>query len=735
MRRLPAPQEAASVSLFPFLAVLLCTMGALILLLIVIARQAQLQVAAASEPPPVRNAEADEERQAALDMIQWRIDQLASQREQTEQDLAARRLELGHLEEHARQLRDQLDEIRGAMADVDRAQDQDADQVARMKDELRRLHDQVTETQRRLNAARRQAGSGSRSFAVVPYQGPNQTRRRPVYIECRADGIFLQPENIRLTEEDFQGPLGPGNPLAAALRAAREHLAAQSPGGEGAAEPYPLLLVRPSGIVAYYVAREALQSWGSDFGYELVDEDWELAYQPPDPQLEVVERRAVETARQRLRQMAMAVPLEYGVDSRPSFAVPPGEDGKWVSGGLADGGGRQRSGYRSGTTAGGTGSRLSSSGGLGDRGPLPDEQRLPAGARDGLLTERRGGAGGVTADSLEAIYGGVADGSGRSPAGASSSPSSGLASSPSDLPGGSGNQSPSQQAGGGTATGGGDREFPSLFSARGEPMGGQGSGGTGSANGQLAGTPNASSPQSGMTSTGTPKTGTTPPGTPPNGIPPQPGTTPSGLAIGDANQRYADSSAASGSPGGTGQTPSDSTAAGQTSPQAGAQAAAGSASMSDSPTAQGTPSLQTRLEHRPQRELAEARGRNWALPENQRGSVGITRPIRIECRADRLVLLAENNATIDHYQIELGSQTADAVDELVVRVWDRMEGWGMAGRGMHWRPVLQLDVHPDGTQRAQDLKDLLANSGLGISENLLPATWPAAQQPSPAIQR
>ena len=59
-----------------------------------------------------------------------------------------------------------------------------------------------------------------RSYSVVPYDGPNGTRRRPIYIECLADAVVLQPEGVRLSEADFEGPLGPGNPLAAALRAA-----------------------------------------------------------------------------------------------------------------------------------------------------------------------------------------------------------------------------------------------------------------------------------------------------------------------------------------------------------------------------------------------------------------------------------------------------------------------------------------------------------------------------------
>ena len=59
---------------------------------------------------------------------------------------------------------------------------------------------------------------------MVPYDGPNRTRRRPIYIECTADRVIIQPEGIVLSAADFGGPTGPGNPLASAVRAARDHL-------------------------------------------------------------------------------------------------------------------------------------------------------------------------------------------------------------------------------------------------------------------------------------------------------------------------------------------------------------------------------------------------------------------------------------------------------------------------------------------------------------------------------
>jgi len=91
-------QTAVKVSLFPFLAVLICTMGALILLLVVLARQARLQ---ADQTAQVEVQRHQEDLQAELEMVQWRIEQLRASRAKTEEQLQQIRLLLGHLEDHA----------------------------------------------------------------------------------------------------------------------------------------------------------------------------------------------------------------------------------------------------------------------------------------------------------------------------------------------------------------------------------------------------------------------------------------------------------------------------------------------------------------------------------------------------------------------------------------------------------------------------------------------------------
>jgi hypothetical protein len=125
--------------------------------------------------------------------------------------------------------------------------------------------------------------------------------------------------------------------------------------------------------------------------------------------------------------------------------------------------------------------------------------------------------------------------------------------------------------------------------------------------------------------------------------------------------------------------------------------------------------------------MASKRGENWGVPPKAPESVAITRPIRVRCSSTRLEIISENNRVIEGQPIPFGRYTEDSVDALVGRIWQRMEGWGMAGKNLYWHPVLQLEVMPDGEARADDLKTLLAGSGLDISEKSVVS--PMASQP------
>ncbi len=184
---------APRLSLFPFLAVLICTMGALMLLLLFVSRQARLQ---AGKVAAAKDAEQQSSIAAEMEMVQWRVEQLKKSRKETEAQLAEARLVLGHIEDHGRRLRDQFQELsRQAKIAADEGL-KPGRFVAAGEEELRQIEGRIADAQQRLAQTQQAAANRPKSYAIVPYDGPNHTRRRPIYIECRGDAVVLQPENI-----------------------------------------------------------------------------------------------------------------------------------------------------------------------------------------------------------------------------------------------------------------------------------------------------------------------------------------------------------------------------------------------------------------------------------------------------------------------------------------------------------------------------------------------------------
>ncbi len=526
-RRRRDPGE--SVSLFPFLAVLICTMGALILLLVVIARQARLQAARAEE---AEIAQGEKKIAREEEFADWMIDELVDSRQVIAADLAEARAKLGHFEEHTNRLRRRLEELRAAWADLASLQQNQERGGATSQGELAQLTAAIDRLKGEIARTKKEYARQPRSYAVVPYQGPHATRRRPIYLECRADSVVIQPEGIAFGEDDFNGPLDSGNPLDAALRAVREYLVRQQErlGAAEGDELYPLLLVRPSGIGAYYAARTAMKSWGTEFGYELIGEDWPLAFQPPDPELAQAVRVAADVARRQQQLLATMTPSRFDPQQRPFYRVSPHRGGAIRQGGSDEDDSR---GFLAGRPAGRFGQRAGSS------------------------TPR------------------AAAGPGR---GASS-----------------------------------------------------------------------------------------------------PGATPAA-----AGSRSEDSAPAEpGRPGGK-------------QPGAGPTAAEIAAGAAGSP-----------------RKLAAIRGRDWGLPDASARSVPVTRPIRIECYGDRLVV-GPAAGPFPQQIVPVSGRIEPSIDTFVSSIWDYMELWGIAGRGMYWRPVLNVYVGPQAEGHFRELEILLEDSGLEV---------------------
>ncbi len=319
-------RTTGGVQMFSFLDAMVCTMGALLVLVHAFARHGQEQVIKSPELKAAR--ENLDTLTGEVETLEWRTAQLKETRDKTHVQLDDERLKLSHVEDHQRRLLARLDELkigademarRGAVADT--AQHAAAD--------LKAVQTRLQASRDALAKARKAAQEGAVDYSVVPYEGPNSTHRRPVYIECRREAIVIQPEGVELTEDEFAGYLGPGNPLAAAVRGMREYWARQTPGGTPTTEPYPLLLVRPEGIKSYYAARAALDSWGSDFGYELVGADWNLKFPDPDEQLAQLTREIVADAAVRAR--ALVVSLAQLSKNRPRAALHASPHGGFVA--------------------------------------------------------------------------------------------------------------------------------------------------------------------------------------------------------------------------------------------------------------------------------------------------------------------------------------------------------------------------------------------------------------------
>jgi molybdopterin converting factor small subunit len=102
--------------------------------------------------------------------------------------------------------------------------------------------------------------------------------------------------------------------------------------------------------------------------------------------------------------------------------------------------------------------------------------------------------------------------------------------------------------------------------------------------------------------------------------------------------------------------------------------------------------------------------------DNVKDLHGLETPLKDD---DRLMLVPERGLGGEK-QIELGHNTLGAVDGFVSSVWEHVDSWGIAGRGMYWRPTLKVHVAPGAEQRYTDLKTLLDGSGIEVNRSESP---------------
>jgi hypothetical protein len=623
-------RQPIGVALFPFLAVLICTMGALIVLLVLLVQQARLDAHEVVKDQKQQRAAADplaKERKAAQEQIEdetWRRGILEGQRAQQLEALASARLKVEHLEDHIRRLQDQARTLIARATEIDEGRTSTSPDLTAEQAELARIQADIAKKKADLEQKKKELAAKDKSYALIPYDGPNGTKRRPIYIECTARGVIVQPEGVVLGPEDFSGPLNPGNPLDAALRAIREVWKRSGQPGEC----YPLLVVRPDGIVAYQAARQALRGWDDEFGYELVDGEKKLDFGGANPAMQQQLIEIVGVARQRQVMLAAAMPRKFQADDElTSFAA---ED-------------------------------------------QPSYQTAIAAAR---------GAGGVANGNGEFIGGrGTGPGGSRYPVGGNS-------------PGVSGPAGTSQPIGGYLAGG--------IQATRAGQGGGTGTAGGNGGQRTAAGTNQSSTGNAGYAAAGSGQQGSGQPGT---GQP----------SSGQSGARQA----GSGGPGGSA-TPNYQTASAGSGAQQGSAAGGqqgGGTSSSGSPS--GTPTMSVDMQPSsaqaatPKRSLRA--GNNWGLPGAQGHTTAVTRPVRVVCLPDRLIVVPERGddrpASIIGISPDLQPAEADA---FVAAVQKHLNGWGPAMTNGYWKPVLQVEVTRAAEPQFESLQQLLRGSGFDI---------------------
>ncbi len=225
-------------------------------------------------PPPVRVTPAVDPTKEILARLA-----LAEHEQKAEARRADRRAEAREVARREAAARSQswkrrVMAVRGqvdALSDRAEALEKAADALALQRDALARERDAS-------KAALAKARTRS-SYAILPHKGPNGTWRRPIVVECRDGTATLQPDGPSVSLLELSPLFGArSNPLISAV--ARELVRSQAkPSPDGApAVPYIYFVVRPDGIRPYYEARARLEPLGIAFGYELVEQTWEIDY-------------------------------------------------------------------------------------------------------------------------------------------------------------------------------------------------------------------------------------------------------------------------------------------------------------------------------------------------------------------------------------------------------------------------------------------------------------------------
>lgn len=108
-------------------------------------------------------------------------------------------------------------------------------------------------------------------------------------------------------------------------------------------------------------------------------------------------------------------------------------------------------------------------------------------------------------------------------------------------------------------------------------------------------------------------------------------------------------------------------------------------------------------------------GNNWGLPGSMGKTTAVTRPVKVLCLPDRLVVVPEKGDDRAASVIGVSPQMQPAeVDAFVASVQKHLTSWGPAMTNGYWKPVLQVEVTRGAELQFETLNMLLQGSGFEI---------------------
>ena len=289
-------RKKLEVSTFPFLAVLLCTMGSLILLLLVMdkkAKKAALEKAYEAswtqqkklqDKTNVEKLITESEKNAWVKLKTEQHGENLIKESALEKEIVLLKTELAQIEKNYKPISskgnaEELPKKETAIAEekariniLEKTLETEKSAADKNLKDTKNLSEKIVTMELILKELKASINKDKFAYSIVPYFGKNGLNRKPLYVECNEAGIILFPDKKLFPSDDETDNLK--NELLNRTSQLREYLL-QTLGPKDAI-PYLMILVRPGGITNYWKLQTIIKPMDIDFGYELVDKIWVL---------------------------------------------------------------------------------------------------------------------------------------------------------------------------------------------------------------------------------------------------------------------------------------------------------------------------------------------------------------------------------------------------------------------------------------------------------------------------